>query len=153
LHIKILFCFNGLVQTEIISFKNKNLYLATMKLTIAFLLLITLSCGKKDNCERTESGLINEVITPKEITLGESAHIKLDFGIGNGCSNFKEIKSTQNGNTINLEIVIVSKGCICTEEYKTGSEVYAFKPTNRGKYFIQYLLNNNSLTTDTVLVK
>ena len=124
-----------------------------MKLGIGFLMLLLFSCQVTETCERTEVARIDKVTSPKIIDLGETAFINFNFGIGNGCGSFNEIKSVQTGNYLNIEVINAFKGCTCTELYQLGSEVFSFKPTQKGTYYIQYLLNENSLTTDTLLVK
>lgn len=124
-----------------------------MKYLLIISILCILACGKSDQCERTEIGRITKVTVAKEIALGQTAAITLNFGIGNGCGSFKEIKSVQTGNTLNLEVLNAFKGCLCTELYQSGKEVFSFKPSQKGTYYIQYLLEENSLTTDTLLVK
>ncbi len=116
-------------------------------------MLFFVSCKLTDNCERTEVASISKVSCPKVINYGESAAITLEFGIGNGCGSFKEIRSVQTGNYIYLEVINAFKGCVCTEQYQSGSEVYGFTPSQKGTYYIQYLLSGNSKTTDTLLVK
>lgn len=116
-------------------------------------MLFFLSCNLTDNCERAEVAQISKVTCPRAINYGESASIVLEFGIGNGCGSFKEIRSVQSGNFIQLEVINTFKGCICTEQYQTGTEVFRLTPSQKGTYYIQYLLSGNSKTTDTLLVK
>jgi hypothetical protein len=116
-------------------------------------MILLFACNLKDTCERTEVARIDKVTSPKVIDLGETAFINLNFGIGNGCGSFKEIKSVQTGNYLNIKVINAFKGCTCTEIYQMGTKVFQFTPTQKGTYYIQYLLNENSLTTDTLLVK
>ncbi len=129
------------------------IYLWIMKLGIGFLILILGSCKITDNCARTEIARITKLTCPKEISLGQTAGIEIEFGIGNGCGSFKEIKSVQTGNYLQLEIINSFTGCTCTELYQMGRKVFPFTPTQKGTYYIQYLLKENSYLTDTLLVK
>lgn len=124
-----------------------------MKLGIGFLLLLLVSCQATDTCDRTEVARIDKVSFSKEMSLGQTASIILEFGIGNGCGSFKEIKSVQTGSILSLEVINAFTGCTCTEIYQMGTKVFQFTPSQKGTYYIQYLLNQNSLTTDTLLVK
>jgi hypothetical protein len=116
-------------------------------------MILLFACNLKKTCERTEVARIDKVTCLKEMSLGQTAGIEIEFGIGNGCGSFKEIKSVQTGNYLNLEVINAFKGCTCTEIYQMGTKVFQFTPTQKGVYYIQYLLNENSLTTDTLLVK
>jgi hypothetical protein len=124
-----------------------------MKLGIGFLMLLLVSCQATDTCERTEVARIDKVTCLKEMSLGQTASIEIEFGIGNGCGSFKEIKSVQTGNYLKLEVINAFTGCTCTEIYQMGTKVFQYTPTQKGNYYIQYLINENSLTTDTLLVK
>ena len=124
-----------------------------MKFIMGLFIILLFACNLKETCERTEVARIDKVTCLKEMSLGQTAGIEIEFGIGNGCGSFKEIKSVQTGNYLNLEVINAFKGCTCTEIYQMGTKVFQFTPTQKGVYYIQYLLNENSLTTDTLLVK
>jgi hypothetical protein len=124
-----------------------------MKFIMGLFIILLFACNLKETCERTEVARIDKVTCLKEMSLGQTAGIEIEFGIGNGCGSFKEIKSVQTGNYLNIEVINAFTGCTCTEIYQMGTKVFQFTPTQKGTYYIQYLLNENSLTTDTLLVK
>lgn len=124
-----------------------------MKFIMGLFIILLFACNLKETCERTEVARIDKVTCLKEMSLGQTAGIEIEFGIGNGCGSFKEIKSVQTGNYLNIEVINAFTGCTCTEIYQMGTKVFQFTPTQKGVYYIQYLLNENSLTTDTLLVK
>lgn len=116
-------------------------------------LIFISSCRIIDKCERTEVSNSVDASFTREISLGEKAKIDLEFGIGNGCGSFKEIKTTETGRVLYIEVINAFSGCTCTELYQMGSGTLYFEPKEKGEYYIQYLNKPNTLKTDTLLVK
>jgi hypothetical protein len=131
-----------------------------MKSLVSFS-LIALGAAALSGCLTTQEPTCNSTgyvpivgaTGPKTVGINQPAVFTISYTLGSSCGTLGEVTAVPNGNVVQVGVAGVYTGCACTTTTTVSQTTYQFQTATTGTYRIQFLSGNNSVITDTVVVK
>ena len=123
---------------------------------ITTFLFILISCtkGKVNNsCLNYYKTYITKVDGSKNGQINQDNNFQLYYGCFNGCGLFGFYDESRTGDTITIVVNTKYDGCICTQVASVQSNIYKFKTSKAGTYYLKFLTFNNDYIKDTLIVQ
>ena len=113
--------------------------------------LLNQSCDKTKECISYAKSPVTGVTGPTNAQVNQLVYLNVAFQVYNGCGQFDKFATTENGNTLMIDVEAKYDGCLCTADLPTRYIQFAFKAVLPGTYTLKFL-QTNGVYLDHVIV-
>jgi hypothetical protein len=134
---------------------KKNIIQLSIVCIIATLMAFT--CKKEDTannkCLSFAKAPVTAVTGPATGSINQDINLTVSFACSNGCGQFGSFEQARTGNTFEISVTAKYEGCVCTQDIPVRQQTYTFRASQPGTYLLNFVQQNNTFVTHTIVVQ